>query len=74
MSISSAPKPLDFAREVKDNCAPFKPPVEVEKPDFKPHHLYGKEGTVFTVEIGQAGSEQGYKAITGTYIMRARVC
>ncbi|KAF6018950.1 hypothetical protein EB796_022771 [Bugula neritina] len=56
---------INFNRTVADNCPSFVVLDDVELPDFQPHHLYGEEGTVFTVEIGQAGSEQGYKALTG---------
>lgn len=57
---------IDFNRTLKDNCPSFTLEPEVIPPDFKPHHLYGKPGqTVFTVEIGQSASEQGYTALTG---------
>jgi len=59
---------INFNRTVADNCPSFVVLDDVELPDFQPHHLYGEEGTVFTVEIGQAGSEQGYKALTGISI------
>ena len=58
-------KPINFGRPVADNCPIFEDKDRVKLPEFKPHHLYGTEGMVFTVEIGQSASEQGYKAITG---------
>lgn len=61
----SEPKTINFARSALNNCPEFAKKEEVAKPDFKPHHIYGVEGTVFTAEIGQAGSNQGYKALTG---------
>ena len=63
--ISLGSKAINFGRAVSNNCPNFVVAPTIEKPDFKPHHLYGKEGTVFTVEIGQAASEQGYMALTG---------
>ena len=57
---------IDFNRTVADNCPAFSIKPEAPPPDFTAHYLYGKDDqTVFTVDIGQAGSEQGYKAITG---------
>ncbi|XP_067928639.1 protein Skeletor, isoforms B/C-like [Watersipora subatra] len=57
---------IDFNRDITDNCPSFTLEPEVELPKFTAHHLYGKKGQeVFTVDIGQAGSEQGYKALTG---------
>ena len=64
----TAANPIDFGRTVLNNCPAFSTGAKVEKPDFKPHHLYGNNGrTTFTAEIGQSGSEQGYLALTGTY-------
>ncbi|XP_067929644.1 protein Skeletor, isoforms B/C-like isoform X1 [Watersipora subatra] len=57
-------KAINFGRDVADNCPIFEDKDRVELPKFTPHHLYGKEGTVFTAEIGQSASEQGYKALT----------
>ena len=57
---------IDFNRTLKDNCPAFTIVPDAPPPDFKPHYLYGTDDqTVFTVDIGQAGSEQGYKALTG---------
>ena len=58
---------MDFGRSPVDNCPAFTQKVEVTLPDFLPTHLYGKETKTFTVEIGQAGGEQGYLALTGMY-------
>ena len=58
---------INFGRDPPaDNCPAFSLEPDEEKPKFEGEHLYGDESNnVFTVQIGQAGSEQGYKAITG---------
>ncbi|XP_067933767.1 protein Skeletor, isoforms B/C-like isoform X1 [Watersipora subatra] len=61
----TASKTINFGRSKINNCPVFGVQERQELPLFKPHHLYGKEGVVFTVEIGPSWSEQGYKAITG---------
>ncbi|XP_067928652.1 protein Skeletor, isoforms B/C-like [Watersipora subatra] len=61
----SSPKAINFGRTVADNCPRLVNEVKEKAPAFKPHHLYGREGAIFTAEIGQAASEQGYKALTG---------
>ena len=63
--VTVAAKTINFGRTVVDNCPIFENKEEVELPEFKPHHLYGEEGVVFTAEIGTSQSEQGYKALTG---------
>lgn len=61
---------IDFNRTIADNCPAFKLEPKVVPPEFKPHHLYGRPGKeVFTVEIGQSASEQGYKALTGMHTL-----
>lgn len=67
--LFTAPKPINFGRDNVNNCPAFTTTATVEKPDFLPHHLYGNKGrTYFVAEIGQAGSTQGYRALTGEYI------
>lgn len=65
-----AAKTIDFGRAGVNNCPAFEEKNQVVLPDFKPHHIYGKPGqTVFTAEIGPSASEQGYKALTGKYLI-----
>jgi len=64
-------KTIQFGRDMVNNCPELAVKTTVAPiPDFKPHHLYGTEDlTVFTLEIGQAGSTQGYLALTGQFVL-----